>query len=144
MVEAQFDEMYCSILLLDADGRNLRHGAAPRLPEAYYEGDRWRGHRGGSGLVRNGRVLPPPACYVEDILVDPLWANYKHFAIPHGLRACWSTPIIDLNGHVLGTFAIYYLQPGAAHRAAHAAHRPRYVHGGDLPRASQADAGPTR
>ena len=35
VIEAQFEEMYCSILLLDTDGRTLRHGAAPRLPEAY-------------------------------------------------------------------------------------------------------------
>ncbi len=49
--------------------------------------------------------------FVEDIAVDPLWADYKHLALPHGLRACWSTPIIDAGGQVLGTFAMYYTQP---------------------------------
>jgi signal transduction protein with GAF and PtsI domain len=34
-IEAQSDEMKCSILLLDRDGTTLRHGAASSLPELY-------------------------------------------------------------------------------------------------------------
>jgi len=30
--------------------------------------------------------------YVTDIATDPLWAAYKDYALPHGLRSCWSTP----------------------------------------------------
>jgi PAS domain S-box-containing protein len=43
---------------------------------------------------------------------DPLWENYRELALSHGLRACWSTPILDDQQRVLGTFAIYYRQPG--------------------------------
>ena len=111
VIESQFDEMYCSILLLDADGKSLRHGAAPRLPEAYTKAIDGVVIGAEVGSCGTAAFVRRPV-YVEDILVDPLWANYKHVAIPHGLRACWSTPIIDLNGHVLGTFAIYYLRPG--------------------------------
>src|SRR5262249_23080728 len=32
-------------------------------------------------------------------------------ALPHGLRACWSTPIRSPAGKVLGTFAVYYREP---------------------------------
>lgn len=35
VVEAQFDGLLCSVLLLDADGVHLRHGAAPSLPDEY-------------------------------------------------------------------------------------------------------------
>jgi len=42
-----------------------------------------------------------------------LWADYKDLALQHGLRACWSTPIFDDDRNVIGTFAIYHLQPGA-------------------------------
>ncbi len=49
---------------------------------------------------------------MADIATDPLWANYKQFALPYGLRACWSTPIFDADKKVLGTFAIYHRQPG--------------------------------
>jgi signal transduction histidine kinase len=50
---------------------------------------------------------------VSDIATDPLWANYRELALGHGLRACWSTPILSSEGRVLGTFAIYYREPHA-------------------------------
>jgi PAS domain S-box-containing protein len=110
VVEQQSDEMYGSILLLDADGKHLRHGAAPRLPEAYtqaIDGAAIGPAVGSCGTAAFARH----AVYVEDISVDPLWTDYKHIALPFGLRACWSTPIVDASGRVLGTFAIYYLRP---------------------------------
>jgi signal transduction histidine kinase len=48
---------------------------------------------------------------VSDIATDPLWANYSDLALAHGLRACWSTPILSSDGRVFGTFAIYYREP---------------------------------
>ena len=32
-------------------------------------------------------------------------------AEPHGLRSCWSTPIVGNSGKVLGSFAMYYREP---------------------------------
>jgi PAS domain S-box-containing protein len=40
-----------------------------------------------------------------------LWADYRRIAELFGLAACWSTPIFDLDGSVLGTFAMYYDEP---------------------------------
>ncbi len=48
-----------------------------------------------------------------DIETDPLWTDYRDLARTHGLRACWSTPILDVDGRVLGTFALYYREPRA-------------------------------
>src|SRR5437899_10584537 len=48
---------------------------------------------------------------VCDIATDPLWEDYRDLALGHGLRACWSTPILSSGGKVLGTFAIYYREP---------------------------------
>ena len=48
---------------------------------------------------------------VSDIETDPLWADCKSAALKHGLRACWSTPIISSDESVLGTFAMYYKHP---------------------------------
>jgi C4-dicarboxylate-specific signal transduction histidine kinase len=45
---------------------------------------------------------------VSDIATDPLWVDYRDLALSHGLRACWSTPILASDGRVLGTFATYY------------------------------------
>jgi len=45
---------------------------------------------------------------VEDIATDRKWEKIKHFALPHGLRSCWSDPIKNSSGEVLGAFGMYY------------------------------------
>lgn len=111
MIELQSPEMLCSILLLDADGIHVRHAAAPSLPKEYVQAIDGRpiGECAGSCGTAAFRRQP---VFVSDIEHDPLWADYKQFALPHGLRACWSTPIFDAQQNVLGTFAIYYRQTG--------------------------------
>ena len=37
--------------------------------------------------------------------------GYREFALPHDLRACWSTPIKGMDGTTLGSFAVYYDAP---------------------------------
>ena len=49
---------------------------------------------------------------VADIETDPLWKDYRHLAVPHGLRSCWSAPIFSVKQDVLGTFALYSRWPG--------------------------------
>ncbi|HWE94723.1 MAG TPA: PAS domain S-box protein, partial [Tepidisphaeraceae bacterium] len=103
-------EMSASVLLLDADGIHLRHGAAPSLPEAYVraiDGLAIGPHEGSCGSAAYRRE----PVFVADIASDPLWAPYAHLALSHGLRACWSSPILSSTGEVLGTFAMYYRQP---------------------------------
>ncbi len=102
--------MLGSILLLDDDGIHVHHGAAPSLPTAFIEavdGLPIGPSAGSCGTAAYRRE----AVYVEDIESDPLWANYRQLALAHGLRACWSTPIFDAQQRVLGTFAMYFLQP---------------------------------
>ncbi|RYF38050.1 MAG: GAF domain-containing protein, partial [Comamonadaceae bacterium] len=81
----------CSILLLDEDGKHLRHGAAPSLPDAYnaaIDGIAIGPAVGSCGTAAHfGHSI-----YVTDIARDPLWVNFKDLALQHGLRACWSTP----------------------------------------------------
>ena len=111
MTESQSPEMLCSILLLDPDGIHIRHGAAPSLPPDYLkaiDGSAIGPCAGSCGTAAFRRE----AVFVADILTDPLWADYKHLALPYGLRACWSMPIFDAQRNVLGTFAMYYRHPG--------------------------------
>jgi signal transduction histidine kinase len=103
-------EMLCSVLLVDAGGKRLRHGAAPHLPGDYnreVDGVEIGPSAGSCGTAahRRERVI------VEDIATDPLWAAYRDVALEHGLRGCWSEPIISAAGALLGTFALYYRQP---------------------------------
>jgi len=50
---------------------------------------------------------------VADIAQDPLWAEYCDLALAHGLRACWSTPVLASDGRILSTFALYARAPGS-------------------------------
>ncbi|MGV7222388.1 MAG: ATP-binding protein [Nitrospinales bacterium] len=107
MVENQFENIIPSVLILDESGKHLISGFAPKLPEEYNE-------------AINGMTIGPTAgscgtaafknevVIVEDIESDPLWADFKHLALPNNLRACWSIPIKNSTGKVLGTFALYY------------------------------------
>ncbi len=111
-LEAQCPGMLGSILLLDPDGVTLRHGAAPSLPESlirYIDG-RAIGPKAGSCGTAAFRGEP---VIVEDIASDPLWDDYREFALGHGLQACWSTPIFDGKHRLLGTFALYFREPGS-------------------------------
>jgi PAS domain S-box-containing protein len=100
-----------SILLLDETGTRLRHGAAPRLPEAYTKAVDGVaiGPRAGSCGTAMYRRAP---VFVSDVEVDPLWTDFVHLLRPYALRACWSHPILATDGHVLGTFALYRREPG--------------------------------
>lgn len=111
LIEAQSPGMMGSILLLDEDGVHVRHGAAPSLPAEFIAAvdDQPIGPCAGSCGTAAYRK---EAVFVENIATDPLWANYKSAALPYGLHACWSTPIFDAQQRVLGTFAMYYRQPG--------------------------------
>ncbi len=106
-MEQQFPGTLCSVLLLDADGITLRHGAAPSLPSAYcqaIDGCRIGPNVGSCGTAAHtGKPV-----VVSDIANDILWKDYRQLALPHGLKACWSTPIFSRSGKVLGTFAVYY------------------------------------
>ena len=117
-VEAQSPELLASILLLDADGLHVRHGAAPSLPPEYLAAIDGAAIGPNAGSCGTAAFRREPV-FVADIASDPLWADYKQLALPHGLNACWSTPIFDARRNVLGTFAIYRRQPGlpdARHR----------------------------
>jgi len=99
--------MLGSILLLDRDGVHLRVGAAPSLPSAYNAAIEGASIGPAAGSCGTAAYRKAPV-FVTDIEHDPLWAGYKDLALKHGLRACWSTPIMSRSARVLGTFAIYY------------------------------------
>jgi len=100
-------ELLTSVLLLSPDGRRLSHGAAPSLPRSYREAIDGSEIGPSVGSCGTAAYLDRPV-YVTDIATNPLWDDYRHLALAHGLRSCWSTPIRDSEGSVIGTFAIYH------------------------------------
>ncbi|TWI58675.1 hypothetical protein IQ22_00383 [Pseudomonas duriflava] len=109
MVEAQDTQSICSILLADSEETHLIHGAAPSLPESYIKAISGLciGPKAGScGTAAFRRE----AVYVENIEADPLWDDFRESALKSGLKACWSIPLINSEGKILGTFAMYRRQ----------------------------------
>lgn len=110
-VEAAADtELLTSILLLDDTGTRILHGAAPSLPTSYCDAIHGAEIGPVAGSCGTAAFTGHPI-YVADIATNVLWEDYRHLALSHGLRACWSTPIRDSEGQVLGTFAVYHLTP---------------------------------
>ncbi|MEH6466906.1 MAG: EAL domain-containing protein [Porticoccus sp.] len=108
MYEERHPGMRCS--MLELHGNKLMHGGAPSLPKEYcaaIHGLEYGPCVGscGTSTYTGKRVL------VEDIETDPKWEKIKHAALPHGMRSCWSQPIKNSSGDVLGAFGMYYNHP---------------------------------
>ncbi|HVZ56479.1 MAG TPA: PAS domain-containing protein, partial [Chitinophagaceae bacterium] len=100
--------MMCS--LLEVRNGRMYNLAAPSLPETYLaaiQGEPIGEQAGSCGTAAylRRRVV------VGDIEQDPRWEKYRSPALRHGLRACWSQPILDEKGDVIVTFASYYRVP---------------------------------
>jgi PAS domain S-box-containing protein len=106
LMEGQAEGLRCSILLLNRDGKHVRHGAAPNLPETYVKAVDGAAIGPRNGSCGTAMYLRRPIV-VTDVMTDPLWAGYRELARICGLRACWSTPILSAQGDVLGSFAMY-------------------------------------
>jgi len=114
-IDAQNPAMMSTVLLAEAEGRQLRPAAGPRVPGA------WIGASApvpiapdvgscGAAAFLKERVI---AC---DIANDPRWSGDPprpsgEVAVAHGIRAAWSQPLLSKDREVLGTFCMYYGEP---------------------------------
>src|SRR5882724_7483478 len=110
LVEEQSSGVLASILLMDPNGKQLRHGAAPNLPKAYNDAIDGLVIGNSEGSCRTAAYRAEQVI-VSDIATDLLWADFRELALAHSLRACWSTPIFSTERNVIGTFAMYYREP---------------------------------
>lgn len=96
----------CSVVTLD-DQNRLQPLATPSLPSQYATALSGTpiGPQVGSCGTAIHRGTPVE---VTDIENDPLWRGYEGLALPLGLLACWSSPIMARDGRVIGSFAFYY------------------------------------
>src|SRR5947199_621615 len=106
LMEGQAEGLRCSILLLNRDGKRVRHGAAPNLPDVYVKAVDGAAIGPRNGSCGTAMYTRRPVV-VTDVMTDPLWSDYRELAKICGLRACWSTPILSPEGEVLGSFAMY-------------------------------------
>ena len=105
--EADLPGLVCSILLVSDDGRQLRLGAAPSLPDdakialdgiAIAEGV----GVSGTAAFRQARVE------MENVFSDPAGKDFRKFATSAGVMAGWAEPIFGSQGKLIGTFAAYH------------------------------------
>ncbi len=109
-IERMAPDCFCTVLLLDEEGKHLWEGSGGSLPPAYMQavnGLEIGPEVGacGSAAFRNETTI------IEDIANDHRFGAAKDFVLSFGLRACWSVPIRDSKQKVLGTFAMYHKQP---------------------------------
>ncbi|MCU7849666.1 MAG: GAF domain-containing protein [Candidatus Thiodiazotropha sp. (ex Lucinoma kastoroae)] len=105
VVESQTENLRGSILLLK--GNALHISAAPNMPDDYnalIEGLEIGPTAGSCGTA----VFTQQRVVVEDIQQDSRWVSYRHLGASYNFSACWSDPIADSSGEMLGAFALYY------------------------------------
>jgi diguanylate cyclase (GGDEF)-like protein/PAS domain S-box-containing protein len=96
----------CTVLLLDTQGM-LHVASAPHLPDEYNAAI--EGIAAGYGVGSCGTAaFLGQRVVVEDVRVHPYWQPYQALVDIAGIRSCWSEPIKNRQGKVLGTFAIYH------------------------------------
>lgn len=101
-----------AVMLHEAPAGVLRPAAAPSLPPDYLAavGVVPVGPRSGSCGTAAFERRP---VIVADVASDPLWSGFSELASSHGLRSCWSHPVISSSSGVLATFAVYGREPAA-------------------------------
>src|SRR5580658_3746525 len=114
-IERMAPECFCTVLLLDDEGKRLLEGSGGGLPPAYMQGVNGleigpEVGACGSAAYQNETTI------IEDIANDRRFLGpARGFVLSFGLRACWSVPIRDSKQKVLGTFAMYHKRPATPH-----------------------------
>lgn len=123
LVEEQVAGSRCSIHLVDRERLRLRFAAGQNLPASFIQACDSVPIGPHAGSCGTAAFLGKPVI-VADIAKDPLWEGHRELPLSHGLRSCWSFPILagsradSQTGAdvVLGTFALYQSEssvPGA-------------------------------
>lgn len=108
--EGLTEGVLCSIVTVDHAG--LIHPlAGPSISATYSAALDGIAIGPGVGSCGTAAFFRKPVA-VSDICSDPLWLPYKELAAmlrdAHGIKACWSSPILGSDRRVLGAFGFYY------------------------------------
>lgn len=108
--EQMAEGVICSLVTVDREGR-LHPLAGPTISAEYSA--TLDGIPIGPGVGSCGTAaFLGRAIAVENIFTDPYWLPYRALADilakEHGVNACWSSPILQSDGRVLGAFGFYY------------------------------------
>jgi PAS domain S-box-containing protein len=104
-IDTQSREIISFVMLMDPDGKQLRHAAGKRIPSGLASAISPFPIGPGTGSWDTAAFLKK-LMVVSDIASDPLWADFRDLALSHGLHSAWSQPIVAKNGEVIGTCGI--------------------------------------
>src|SRR5690606_558338 len=111
MVEAREPDAVCTIHALSEDGRQLQLLAGASMPPELRM--QFSNISVGEGVGSCGTAaFRRDVVIVPDITTHPFWRDHQEPVAAHGLRACYSSPVLSLDGSVLGTVALYMRSPG--------------------------------
>ncbi len=98
-------ESVCSVMCFDQARQHLNVIAGPNLPSAVV--DRLNGTvpaaKSGSCAAA---VFQNAPVYVGNTLEDECWSDVRQLALDFSINACWSHPVRNTEGEVVGSFAI--------------------------------------
>jgi PAS domain S-box-containing protein len=101
-----YPDAFSSVLLLKDDD-TVEPLASSRLPEDFclaISGSKLSQCEGSCGAAMHQQET----VIVNDIQKDPLWKNHKDLAVQYGLNSCWSFPIVQSSGKMMGCFSVYH------------------------------------
>jgi len=110
-IEAQAPDVMASVLVLDNEATTLHYDGASGLPAGYLEITDGVAVQDNLGSCGTAAFRGEPV-FCNDLSVDKPWRKFREITAMYNLAACWSTPIKDQSGEVLGTFAVYRREPG--------------------------------
>lgn len=105
-IETLIPDSFCSIMLVDTDGKHLRSVAAHGLPDFFINAI--NGLPIGEGIgVCGSAAFFGHRVVITDVHSHPWTNSFSDIAARANINSCWSQPIFSAQGAVLGTFAIY-------------------------------------
>lgn len=110
VMETQLPEALVSVMLYAPETDTLDLVAGSSFSESYRDAMQaipLGPELGACGSAAYNRELT----ICGDIANDHRWNEYHAVAAGERLAACWSTPLIEASGNLLGTFATYYREP---------------------------------
>jgi diguanylate cyclase (GGDEF)-like protein len=110
IIERYDSALIPSVLLRDPVSNTLHSGVGPSLPKEYLDSV------DGAPIGPSIGTCGPAAWFgefaiSEDLSQDPKWAPIRAMAELAGVAHCWSMPMKDSTGDVLGTLALYGRRP---------------------------------
>jgi PAS domain S-box-containing protein len=106
-LEQQQPAARCCVFIAEPGGNVLHPRAAANFPAGCIAALAAvpiapSGSVSGVAAYRRERVIVP------SVATDPLGAGSRDVMLEHGLRSCWSTPVLDGEGALLGAVSLYY------------------------------------